>query len=265
MTAPLIQPPLGVEFEDVAVAVDDGDVGGVPAGAGDRLRIGQRCRPLADVLDVRDPIVPFPDVGIERQRVAGDEGAGRMRGIDQFRALLGVGLRQQAFAGNAHEGGIAVVAVAIRVGELERFHHGVEIFRAVELHCAQIEILQDVERLQQRRPLAAEAVLVDLVAAIGRHARRLDAGEELGEIGAFEGGVMCFEKADHFAGDVALVEAVARRHDAGAAALALMGAFGLDHAGERARQRREPDGFPGPVHGAVRLAANNADCPAIAG
>ncbi len=96
-------------------------------------------------------------------------------------------------------------------------------------------------------------MLVDLVAPIGRHARRLDAGEELGEIGEREGRVVLLEEADHFLRDVALVEAVARRHDAGAAALALVGALGFDHPGQRARERRELDGFAGLVHGAVRL------------
>ena len=193
-------------------------------------------------------------MAVERQRVAGDEGARRVVRVDQPRALLGVSLRQQALARNLHECGITVIGVAVRVGELERLDHGVEIVRAVELHRPQVEIFKDVERLQQRRPLAAEGMLVDLIAAVGGHCRLVDAGEELGKIGDLERGFMSPEEGHHLGRDVALVEAVARSHDAGTAALRLVGALGLDHAGERAGQRREADGVAGPVARSVGFA-----------
>src|SRR5262249_34851651 len=108
-------------------------------------------------------------------------------------------------------------------------------------------------RFKQHRSLAVERVLVDFVTPIGRHAWRLDAGEELGKIGEFERRFVLLEKADHLRGDVALVEAVARGHDTGAAAFALVGALRLDHARERTRQGRKLYRLARTVSGAVRL------------
>src|ERR1700738_496741 len=96
-------------------------------------------------------------------------------------------------------------------------------------------------------------MLVALVTPVGCSARLLDAGEELGKIGEFERRFLLLEKSDHLLRDIALVEAVARRHDSGAAALGSVPAFGFHHAIERARERGKPDSFAGLVHGAVRL------------
>ncbi len=221
--------------------------------ARNRLRIGQRSGGFAGVCNVCDPVGPFLHLAVERQRIAGHERARCVLRIDLPGALFRVGLRQQALTGNAHERRVGVVGVAIRVGELERLDHGVEIFGTVLLHRPQIEILQDVERLEQHRSLAVERMLVDFVTPIGRHAWLLDAGEELRKIGELERRLVLLEKADHLRSDVALVEAVTRGHDAGAAAFALVGALRLDHARERARQGRKLYRLAGAVSGAVRL------------
>ena len=64
---------------------------------------------------------------------------------------------------------------------------------------------------------------------------------------------MGFEKSDHFLRDIALVEAVARRRDPGGTAFGLMGALGLDHAGEGVGKSGEFDGIAGAIRRAVWL------------
>ena len=49
-------------------------------------------------------------------------------------------------------------------------------------HGWQVEALQEVEGLQQRRPLAPRPAAVDIVAAVRRVRRRLDFHRELGEV-----------------------------------------------------------------------------------
>ena len=69
--------------------------------------------------------------------------------------------------GNLVELGIAVVGVAIRVGQLQRFHQRCECTRrSCSRMRAQIVAFQDVQRLQHGRTLAPESRLVNLVAAI---------------------------------------------------------------------------------------------------
>jgi hypothetical protein len=64
---------------------------------------------------------------------------------------------------------------------------------------------------------------------------------------------MLFEKGDHVARDVAFVESIARRRDAGRAAVACHGSLGFDHQRQRARQRRELDRLAWSVHRAIGL------------
>ena len=143
-----------------------------PAGALRRCR--RRCCTCAN-----GQVLTFESCG---QRIAGDERPRRLPRVDQRRALLRIGLRQQAFARHLHERRVGVVGVAVGVGQLHRLGDGVHVVGAVVAHRRQVERLEDVERLQQHRPLAREAVLVDGVAAIGRGRRLLDAGEVLGEV-----------------------------------------------------------------------------------
>ena len=99
-------------------------------------------------------------------------------------------------------------------------------------HRVQIELLQNVECLQQHRALAAETLLVNRVASIGRARRLLNSREVLGKVGFVERRVVLAQERDHLARDVALVETIARRVDAGDAPARFRGAFGLDHAAQ---------------------------------
>ena len=209
-----------------------------------------RRRAVGDVVLRKRPRL---DLGVVRQRIAGDERPRRDPRVDQRGALLGVGLRQQALGRHLHERRVGVVGVAVGVGQLHRLGHGVHVVGAVVPHRRQVEGLEDVERLQQHRALAREAVLVDGVAAVGRRRRLLDAGEVLGEVAGVERRLVLLQERHHLLGDVALVEAIAGGGDAGRAAAPLGAALGLDHPRERARRGRQLDGLAGRVRRAVGL------------
>ncbi len=107
--------------------------------------------------------------------------------------------------------------------------------------------------MQQRRSLAAKAVLVDGVAAIGGLRRLLHPREIVGKIGSVEWRAMLLQKGHHLACDVPLVEAVARSGDAGRSAAPLGAALGLDHACESSCEAGEADRVAGFVARAVGL------------
>ena len=81
-------------------------------------------------------------------------------------------------------------------------------------HRAQIEVLEYVQHLQERRTLADEAMLIDCVISIAGLSRRLDAGEELCKVGERERRAVVVEERDHLAGDITSIEAFTRRDDA---------------------------------------------------
>ncbi len=142
ITAPLIQPPLGVQsnrlpslsttatcvvsFDDArrilpqrGAAILDGSIGSNPASipaSADALP----DRLLREVADVGLPERPRLDLRVVLQRIAGEERLRGVRRIDQRRALLRVLLREQALRRHGDERGIGVVRVAIRVRELHR-------------------------------------------------------------------------------------------------------------------------------------------------
>ena len=150
-------------------------------------------------------------------------------GIDLGRPLAGVGGGQQALGRHVDEVGIGVVGVAVGVGQLHRLDDGVEVVGAVVAHRLQVELLQDVERLQQHRALAVEPVLVDGVVAVVSAGGRLDPRVELGEVVELEGRAVLLQEGDHLLGDVALVEAIPGGGDALRAAQMRAGPFRLDH------------------------------------
>src|SRR3977135_1786031 len=124
-----------------------------------------------------------------------------MSGIDELSALLRISFRQQTFGRGFDEGRITVVAVAVRIGELERLDHGMDVVGAVMLHGVQIELLQYIERFEQDRSLAAKPMLVNLITAVSRHARLLDPGKEFREIIAIKWRLMLLEECDHVVGN----------------------------------------------------------------
>ena len=180
-------------------------------------------------------------------RVAGDVRLRRPLRIDQRRALLRVFFRKQPGRRHRHEGRVRVVAVAIRIRELHRLDDGVEVVGARVAHRGQVEVLEDVERLEQHRALAPERVLVDRVAAVRGRRGLFDARKEVRKVRPIERRVVLLQERDHLARDVPLVETVARRDHAGPSSSGFRGALGADHPGQRVRQRRQPDGFAGLV------------------
>ena len=173
--------------------------------------------------------------------------------IDERRALLRVGLRKEPFGGHLHERRIRVVRIAVRVCELHRLNNRVEVVGARMAHRVEIELLQDIERLQQHGTLTAEPVLVDGVAAIGRPRRLLDPSEVLGEVAFVERRVVLAQERDHLAGDVPFVKAITRRDDAGGASASFRAALGFDHASQRSGGGRQLDGLTRLVERAVGL------------
>ena len=201
----------------------------------------------------RDPERPLVHPGVVGQRVAGSERDRGPAGVDLRRTLPGIAGGQQALGRHVDEVGVGVVGVAVRVGQLHRLDHGVDVVGAVVAHRLQVELLEDVQRLQQHRALAVEAVLVDGVAAVLGGRRLLDAGVELGEVVELERGAVLLQEGDHLLGDVALVEAVAGGGDALLAAQ--MGVFplGLHHPREGGGEGGERDGLARRVQRPVRL------------
>ena len=201
--------------EHIAVAVDDRNMRRVLDDPGGGIVIARHGRRRHGIGKVRDPVRPRLHLGIERQRVAGQVAAGRAARIDLRGTLLRVSLRQQTLGGTLDECLVGIVAVAIGVGELQRFDHRVDVVRAVPPHRLEVELLQDVQRFEQHGALAAERVLVNLVPSIGRHRGLFDLGEELREVVELPGRVVLLQEGDHLARDVSLVEPVASGGDPG--------------------------------------------------
>ena len=86
--------------------------------------------------------------------------------------------------------------------------------------------------------MTAESVFVDGVATVGRPRRLLDPCEVLGEVTFVEWRIVLAQERHHLAGNVTLVESIARRDDAGGASAGFRRAFGLDHAAQRSGGRR---------------------------
>ena len=153
-----------------------------------------------------------------------------------FRLFARVRLRQQAVRWNGHEVRIRKIRIPIRVRQLERFGDRVDVVGAVPLHPPDVERLEHVQRFEQHGALAVECLRVDLIAPVGRHRRLLDLCEELGEVARVPGRAVLFQEGDHLPRDVALVEAIASRHDARRTATLRRRALCVHHALQRVRQ-----------------------------
>ena len=193
------------------------------------IDVGRRLRLVGDIGEVRDPVTPLLDLRVEWQRISRQVTFRCVQRVDLLRALLRVLLRQQSFRRALDERLVAVVAVAVRIGQLQGFDDRMDVRSAVTLHRLEVELLEDVERLEQHRTLAAERLFVGVVAAIRRYRRLLDPGEVVGEVVELPRRLMLFQKRDHLACDVAFVETVAGGGDASAAPLLCRFAFRLHH------------------------------------
>ena len=85
---------------------------------------------------------------------------------NQLAPLRVILIRQQRPKWHRNEVGIAVIGLAIRVGELGAFHQGVHEFGAIRIHRADIEPVQQGELLQEHRSLTPRAALQNGVPVI---------------------------------------------------------------------------------------------------
>ena len=82
--------------------------------------------------------------------------------------------------------GVAVIGLAVGPGELDRLDHGVGKPLTQRVHRRQVEILQDLQRLQQHRPLPPRARLADRPAVVRDAGRGLVGGLPAGQVRAGE-------------------------------------------------------------------------------
>ena len=98
----------------------------------------------------------------------------RVSGVDQPATGNRVRLRQQNLSRHAHEVRIAVVAVAVRIGQLDRLDRRMQRVRRALAHGAKVESFENPQRLQEDWALVPESGLVDAIAAIGNRERLFD-------------------------------------------------------------------------------------------
>src|SRR5438132_7682924 len=86
---------------------------------------------------------------------------------DQFDALGGIRLRQQACNRDGGEIGVTVVALAVGKSQLEDLGHGMNIGRRVVPQGAQVDMLQHIQGLEQYGCLRPGGLTTDLIARKG--------------------------------------------------------------------------------------------------
>ena len=166
----------------------------------------ERCLALLlQLISVRIP------AALERIRIAGP----RVRVVaihaDRRGTLLRVLLREQALRRLCgRKVRVAVIEVAIGEGEVHRLVDRVDVICAVVTHRAHVEVLEDVQRLQQRRALRPDVELVDLDAAVTGAERLLDERLPLREVVERDQATLFLHAAHEFLRDVAAIEAVVR-------------------------------------------------------
>ena len=163
------------------------------------------------------------------------------------RRFCGVRLREEPGHRHLREERIAVVGVAVVVGELDGLVHGVDVVGRVGAHRLQVHAFQDVQRLEEHRPLVPRARLVDVEAVEVRRDRLLDAAVVGGEVVVGEHAARGAIGLRDPARDVAGVEGVAAGANRGDAVVTLR-VRGLLGGHDRAQRARE-----------VRLAEDLAD------
>ena len=92
----------------------------------------------------------------------------RAFGIDLLRPDGGVLLGQQPVDRHRREIRIPVERLPVAKAEFQRLRHRVYVGRAVVPHRLEVEVLQDVQRLHQHRPLRPRVLSPDLLAVEGR-------------------------------------------------------------------------------------------------
>ena len=108
--------------------------------------------------------------------------------------------------------------VAVGVGQLERLDDGVNIGRLVVAQGLEVEAVEDIEGLGYHRPLAPGAAGVVVDVAEGGLQGGQDLDPELGQVVGRHPAAVLGVVSHHGGGDVALVESMAGRLEAGFAA-----------------------------------------------
>ena len=224
-----IQAPLGVietTQPSASAAITDvvPDLGGLVAGRrGDGPVVLREAGLLAGhrvprVEESPERVLCRP--GRDRGRRAGRRDRSGPRRIPR-EALLRVLLREQPrHRLLGREGGVAVVEVAVGEGQAHRLVEGVDVAGRVVPHRLEVGVLEDVERLQHRRPLRPDRELVDVDALVRGPDRLLELHLPAGQVLRGDEPALLLRAADELPGDVAAVEAVVGGVDRLLAALA---------------------------------------------
>ena len=175
-------------------------------------------------------------------------------GIDEAGALSRVLLRQQsADRLLGRKRGVAVIEVAIGEREVHRLIQRVDVAGAVVAHRLQIEVLEDIERLQHHGSLRPWLELVHVDAAILCHYGRFCFDLPVGEIRKRDEPTLLLQAANELLGDVTAIEPLVGGHDGVVAVLAAAERLllGLHELPQRRREVRLAKdlaclgGFPG--------------------
>ena len=188
------------EADHVAVAVDRRDVrGAVGRSRGHGLAgPGRRPRRIASAARIAG---------------RGQLGSGAVH-ADRRGALARVPVGEQIVHRRPGADGVAVVALAIGEGQLERLGHDVDVARRVVPHRAQVERREDGEGLHEHGALRPRALPQDLAPRERRAERRLEGRAVLRQIGRAQQAAHALGEAADGRRNVAAVEPLARRRDA---------------------------------------------------
>ena len=211
---------------------------------------GQRQRRLA-----------APD-GVEALGVAGGRHVGPRPLLDELLPRSGVRLREQALGGDLHEVRIAVIGVTVGERQLDRLDDPVQVGRRVVAERLQIDPVQQIQHLQQRRALAPEATRGDFVSVVRRAQGRADLDAELCEIGGRQGPALRSVELGDALRRLAAVELVAGRAHAGLAAAACL-RLGAHHPPKRLAQLPLHEDFTRAVRAAVAQVERGRRRPAL--
>ncbi len=126
-------------------------------------------------------------------------------------------VRQQNVERHIDKVRITEIDLAIGRGELQGLDHCVDVAGRIVACATQVHAAQDVQRFQDHRPLRPWSAAINIEAAKPDPARRFDRTAEAGEIILGDPAAILRLMAQDRAGDVAAIERVARRLQAGKA------------------------------------------------
>ena len=141
--------------------------------------------------------------------------------VDKLRPLAGIFLGQQALDRLLRrEIRVAVVIVAIGKCQVHGLVDRVDIANCVVPHVRDVEVFENIERLEHHRALGPRRQFVDVDTSIVCRHRLLDVNLPLIEIAHRDQATLFLGGTDEFLGDVAAIEAVVGGINGGLAVLA---------------------------------------------